>query len=151
MNTQLFLCVNNLRHDITEEVNFFQTGKWDMETEKNLLHHIQELLATVRPYSRSLKIVFNVEAENIPGLITDINKKLKKGFEFNDKKLSAREIEILGLIMQGYTNKEISEKLFIGFETVRTHRKHILEKTGASNTAALINYYHQTFFDKEQV
>jgi DNA-binding CsgD family transcriptional regulator len=50
--------------------------------------------------------------------------------------------------MQGYTNHEIAGKLFISYETVKSHRKHILLKTGAKNTAALINYYHQTFFDK---
>ncbi len=54
----------------------------------------------------------------------------------------------IGLIMQGFTNNEIAEKLFISYETVKSHRKHILLKTGAKNTAALINYYHQTFFDK---
>ncbi len=59
-----------------------------------------------------------------------------------------REIEILGLIMLGYTNQQIAEKIFVSFETVRSHRKHILEKTGAKNTAALINYYHETFFEK---
>jgi DNA-binding CsgD family transcriptional regulator len=50
--------------------------------------------------------------------------------------------------MLGYTNHQIAEKLFISYETVRSHRKNILTKTGASNTAALINYYHQTFFEK---
>ncbi|MBL0133790.1 MAG: helix-turn-helix transcriptional regulator [Chitinophagaceae bacterium] len=50
--------------------------------------------------------------------------------------------------MQGHTNNDIAEKLFISYETVKSHRKNILEKTGAKNTAALINYYHQTFFEK---
>ena len=63
-------------------------------------------------------------------------------------KLSIREIEVLALIMQGFTNAEIAEKLFISYETVKSHRKSILTKTGARNTAALINYYHQTFFEK---
>ncbi|MFZ0456799.1 MAG: helix-turn-helix transcriptional regulator, partial [Ignavibacteriaceae bacterium] len=62
--------------------------------------------------------------------------------------LSVREIEVLGLIMLGYTTKEIADKLFISYETVKSHRKNILEKTGAKNTASLINYYHHTFFDK---
>jgi DNA-binding CsgD family transcriptional regulator len=50
--------------------------------------------------------------------------------------------------MQGLTNVMIAEKLFISYETVKTHRKNILEKTGSKNTACLINYYHQTFFEK---
>jgi DNA-binding CsgD family transcriptional regulator len=50
--------------------------------------------------------------------------------------------------MLGYTNQQIAEKIFISYETVKSHRKHILEKTGAKNTASLISYYHQTFFEK---
>lgn len=42
--------------------------------------------------------------------------------------LSRRELEILNLLTQGYENKEIAERLSIGFETVRTHLKHIYEK-----------------------
>jgi DNA-binding CsgD family transcriptional regulator len=72
---------------------------------------------------------------------------MKKEVVINHEHLSVREIEVLGLIMQGMTNNEIAEKLFISYETVRSHRKNILRKTGAKNTAALINYYHQTFFD----
>ncbi len=79
---------------------------------------------------------------------------LRKNLQYPNKltiknyTLSIREIEVLGLIMLGYTNHQIAEKLFISYETVRSHRKNILTKTGASNTAALINYYHQTFFEK---
>jgi DNA-binding NarL/FixJ family response regulator len=50
--------------------------------------------------------------------------------------------------MQGMTNHEIADKLFVSFETIKSHRKNILHKTGARNTAALVNYYHHAFFDK---
>ena len=52
--------------------------------------------------------------------------------------LSKREKEVLRLIFDGCTNKEIANKLFISFETVKSHRKHILSKTGSKNTAALV-------------
>jgi DNA-binding NarL/FixJ family response regulator len=42
--------------------------------------------------------------------------------------LSQREIEVLRLIAEGMNNKEISDRLFIGVSTVRTHVEHILEK-----------------------
>lgn len=77
-----------------------------------------------------------------------LQKKSGTHIQINNQKLSIREIEVLGLIMQGHTNNDIAEKLFISYETVKSHRKNILEKTGAKNTAALINYYHQTFFEK---
>lgn len=52
--------------------------------------------------------------------------------------LSRREKEILGLIIDEYTTHEIAEKLFISFGTVETHRRNMLIKTGARNTAGLV-------------
>jgi len=52
--------------------------------------------------------------------------------------LSAREIEVLQLICQEYTAKEIAEKLFISPRTAEGHRRHLIEKLGVKNTAGLI-------------
>jgi len=52
--------------------------------------------------------------------------------------LSRREKEILQLILKEHTTQEISEKLFISFGTVETHRRNMLIKTGARNTAGLV-------------
>lgn len=49
-----------------------------------------------------------------------------------------RELEILNIISYGLTIDEISTKLFISRETVKTHRKHLLRKFNARNTAQLI-------------
>ncbi len=54
--------------------------------------------------------------------------------------LSGREVEILGLIMNGLTNLEIADKLFLSPRTVDTHRKNILAKLELKNTAALVKY-----------
>lgn len=52
--------------------------------------------------------------------------------------ITRREKEVLRLIAEGLTNAEISEKLFISIPTVNTHRKSLLEKFEAKNTAILI-------------
>ncbi|MBS1735946.1 MAG: response regulator transcription factor [Bacteroidetes bacterium] len=52
--------------------------------------------------------------------------------------ITRREKEILQMIAQGNTNAEIANKLFISVATVNTHRKSILEKFDAKNTATLI-------------
>ncbi|MCW5520937.1 response regulator transcription factor [Aureitalea sp. L0-47] len=52
--------------------------------------------------------------------------------------LSRREKEILQLILKEHTTHEIAEKLFISFGTVETHRRNMLIKTGARNTAGLV-------------
>lgn len=54
--------------------------------------------------------------------------------------LSKREVEVLKLICQQYTNKEIADQLFISDRTVAGHRNNILEKTGARNTAGMVIY-----------
>lgn len=54
--------------------------------------------------------------------------------------LTAREIDVLKLVCQQLTSKEIGEKLFISKKTVETHKSHLLSKTGARNIAGLIMY-----------
>lgn len=55
------------------------------------------------------------------------------------EKLSDREKEVLECIATGLTTHEIGDKLFISKNTVETHRKNLLYKLKARNTAELIN------------
>jgi len=54
--------------------------------------------------------------------------------------ISDRELEVIKLIAEGYTNVEIAEKLFLSPHTVNTHRKNIMHKLGVNNTAAIVMY-----------
>ncbi|MCB0548347.1 MAG: response regulator transcription factor [Phaeodactylibacter sp.] len=54
--------------------------------------------------------------------------------------LTRREVEVLRLIAEEYSNPEIAEKLFISIRTVDTHRRNLLEKLGLKNTAGLVKY-----------
>ena len=56
------------------------------------------------------------------------------------KILSDREIEVMSLIVQGYINKEIADRLHIGLSTVITHRKNIMDKLGMRSVSALTIY-----------
>ena len=96
---------------------------------------------------KTVHLTLNIEVGDVMAAVFLIQKKINTGCLINNQKLSVREIEIIGLIMQGFTNKEIAKKLFISYQTVKTHRKNILFKTGAINTAGLISYYHRTFFN----
>ena len=68
--------------------------------------------------------------KNIPPMPEVLNRKI----------LSDREIEVMSLIVQGYINKEIAEKLNIGLATVITHRKNIMDKLGMKSVSALTIY-----------
>jgi DNA-binding NarL/FixJ family response regulator len=64
--------------------------------------------------------------------------------------LSHRELEVLQLLAEGLTTQHMADQLFISKRTVETHRKNILEKTGAKNTAALVRYaVTQGYFSDE--
>ncbi len=58
-------------------------------------------------------------------------------------KLSRREEEILELILEEKTTQEISDKLFISFGTVETHRRNIMIKLGVKNTAGLVRVVYE--------
>lgn len=57
--------------------------------------------------------------------------------------LTEREIEIIKLIEQEYSNKQIAETLFISERTVETHRKNIFRKTQTSGVIGLIKYAYE--------
>ena len=54
--------------------------------------------------------------------------------------LSARESEVVKLIAEGYTSKEIGDTLFISEKTVERHRSNVLEKLGLRDRVALTRY-----------
>jgi len=56
------------------------------------------------------------------------------------KILTDRETEVMALIVQGYINKEIADRLNIALSTVVTHRKNIMDKLGMKSVSALTIY-----------
>lgn len=63
-----------------------------------------------------------------------------KGLDDRFQSLSEREREILQLIAEGRSNKDVADLLSISPATVETHRAHILHKLGVHNTAELVLY-----------
>ena len=78
-------------------------------------------------------------------LSDEVSKVLRKQDDANIV-LTRREKEVLELIADGMTNNEIGEKLFISPSTVDTHRKNLLAKFEAKNTASLIHIASQMQF-----
>ena len=65
-------------------------------------------------------------------------KNRRVNYLYSGSALSLREIEIIKLLCQELTNKEIAAKLFISSRTVDGHRIKILQKTNAKNVAGII-------------
>jgi DNA-binding NarL/FixJ family response regulator len=56
----------------------------------------------------------------------------------DDLILSRREQELLSMIVSGFSNSEIADKMFLGYETVKSYRKNLMLKLDAHNTATLV-------------
>jgi DNA-binding NarL/FixJ family response regulator len=52
--------------------------------------------------------------------------------------LTPREKELLRFIVEGFTNPEIAERMFLGVETINGYRKNLLVKLGVRNTAMMV-------------
>ncbi len=77
-------------------------------------------------------------SDKIERLINQNNKNQKQ--DKTDNEISKRERAVLAMVAQGYTNKEIAEKLFISAHTVITHRKNIVKKLGIKTVSGLTVY-----------
>ncbi|GAA4432216.1 nitrate respiration regulation response regulator NreC [Ravibacter arvi] len=65
---------------------------------------------------------------------------VKSGSAAESVQLSSRELDISRLIIDGLTNSEIADRLYLSVRTVETHRKNILAKLNLKNTASLVKY-----------
>lgn len=73
----------------------------------------------------------------------------KSTFETDDRfvqknNLTKREVEILGLIGEALSNKQIAEQLFISDQTVSVHKKNLMRKLGVNSTASLVKIAFQS-------
>lgn len=98
----------------------------------------EELIQAIR------KVASNQQYFSSDVTLSLLNKKTTKlsAFQSDTKmaELTRREIEILKLIADGFSNKEIGEQLFISHRTVDTHRTNLMNKLEVNNIAGLIRY-----------
>jgi two-component system response regulator NreC len=74
-------------------------------------------------------------------LVSDYVKRMEPGEDrARYDGLSDRERQVLKLVAEGETSRQIAEELFLSVNTVQTHRAHIMEKLGLHNRTDLIRY-----------
>jgi DNA-binding NarL/FixJ family response regulator len=90
----------------------------------------------------ALKAVLNGQYYYCSEVLSHLRNHLNKASENSTIKsiLTKRETEILHLIYEGYSNKKISEKLYISLFTAKNHRYKMKKKINAKNTAGLISF-----------
>ncbi|GGV27439.1 DNA-binding response regulator [Streptomyces longisporoflavus] len=79
-----------------------------------------------------------------PGAVTALIRKhldrVRQGEEPPEQVLTAREEEVLKLVAEGHSSKEIAEMLFISIKTVHRHRENLLHKLGMRDRLELTRY-----------
>ncbi len=100
----------------------------DFDTKEHLMEGIDQIMMKETYVSKS------IQAAIIDNCLPKFKQKLKL------QELTEREKEILTMISNELITKEIANNLFISTHTVESHRKKLLLKTHARNTAGLVKY-----------
>lgn len=72
--------------------------------------------------------------------ISSVRKSKETETENDTETLSTREKQILKLYVEGMTNQQIADKLFISIRTVESHKNHIMQKLSVKSTVELVKY-----------
>lgn len=116
----------------------------------------------IRALLLAIRVVARGESLLHPAVTARVLNRLKETVRYDDasaegprldgatEALSKREAEVFPLIVEGCTNKDIAEQLFISENTVRNHVSHILRKLGVARRAQLASLDIPNHRDPEQ-
>ena len=101
---------------------------------------VAEIIDSIYESAKGNRFFCGTILETIKNASIDVNNGENNSFTCAPIMITERELEIITLIAEGYTNQEIAEKLFLSTHTVNTHRKNIMSKLGVTNTAGIVMY-----------
>ena len=97
-----------------------------------------ELVQAIKSiYAGELVFSSTVSRILVGELLSEGEKELKRP---RSSELSEREREVLVLIAEGHSNKEIADRLLVGVRTIETHREHIMRKLDIHTVAGLTKF-----------
>jgi len=97
-------------------------------------HHEDDLIKAIRAVSEGEAYLY----PNATKLL--LNDYIKKSNKERIQKLTGREQEVLSYLAKGYTNREVSEKLFLSIKTIESHRSNIMKKLNLQTRHELVKY-----------
>ena len=112
---------------------------------KNLEENVRSL-NKLKKIKRNYKHIFKYNGTSKKINDNNIKDKFPLMVNGNNQFITKREKEILQLIANGYSTKQIASKLNISYHTVVTHRKNIISKFQVQNTAELITKASNSFW-----
>jgi DNA-binding NarL/FixJ family response regulator len=99
----------------------------------------EEMIKAILEVQNGNKYICDEIKNNISELVLEENKDTP-----NVNALTEREIQIINLIKEGLSSKEIATQLNISLKTVEVHRHNILKKLKLKNSASLVNFINNT-------
>ena len=98
---------------------------------------IDELIDAIQTVAKGGSYIDRASRESL--LNSPLDDRVIKG-EAQGKPLSQREIQVLSLVANGYTNKEIANELSISVKTVETHKANCMQKLDLKSRAEIVDY-----------
>lgn len=98
---------------------------------------IDELIEAIQIVAKGGNYIDRASRDSL--INSPLNKRVYRG-EPQGKPLSQREIQILSLVANGYTNKEIANELAISVKTVETHKANSMQKLDLKSRAEIVDY-----------
>ena len=130
----LILSMNKSKSFILKTLKAGARGYLTKDTSRS---ELIEAIYTIRGgYDYYAKSIANIVLNNYLKE-TDMESQL---LDQEEKKLSTREIEVLELFGQSYTNKEIADTLFISVRTVESHKSNVMKKLNLRTTVDLVKF-----------
>lgn len=127
----LILSMHIDRKKVTEVLKIGVDGYLLKDVDKaDLLQGIRTIMKGQRVFSKAISDL----------MVTSLNYSQQDGTHANGISITKREKEILTLIVEGLTSKEIAGQLYISPRTVDTHRTNLMKKLDLNNTADLVRF-----------
>lgn len=98
----------------------------------------KEIIEAIKTVNRNEPYYCNNTSQKLAKMIAQSH--LHEGKPVKNAGFTQRELEIIQLICNQYSNKEISEELHLSVRTIEGYREQILEKTNAKNTVGIVIY-----------
>jgi DNA-binding NarL/FixJ family response regulator len=99
----------------------------------------EEMITAIIEVNNGNKYICDEIKNNISEMVLEENKDVP-----NVNALTDREIQIINLIKEGLSSKEIATALAISLKTVEVHRHNVLKKLKLKNSASLVNFINNT-------
>ena len=110
-------------------------AKGHLTSETNRSEIIEAIYTLRNGYDFYAKTITNMILQHY--LVGEDTNEQRKEYE---KNLSSRELEVLKLFAQSYTNKEIADRLFISVRTVESHKNNIMKKINLKTTVDMVKF-----------